>query len=203
MTEETQQENVNENLLKTPTDNPEKSEMKISELKKELADIKKAEIFRGSLKMEDLSEHDKQRNVERIIKKWLNLQKIIKEEITLEDVIIKQQEIDTEKLKNYFEEYYGNKLKTRKNWEEVNAIKVENQEKVVPSYVTEKEVQQKLRDACEPIKNLLFMMRDNYDYSTRLLSLIKKNPSLILYMKYQIWICNSVVQIIYTIFVYL
>lgn len=174
MTEEAQPENLNENLLKTPTDNPEKSEMKISELKKELADIKKNEICRGSLKMEDLSEHDKQKNVERIIKKWLNLQKIIKEEITLEDVIIKQQEIDTEKLKNYFEEFYGNKLKTRRNWEEVNAIKVENKDKVVPSYVTEKEVQQKLRDACEPIKNLLFMMRDNYDYSTRLISLIKK-----------------------------
>jgi len=152
--------------------------MNISEVKKELVDFKKTEISRGSLKTEELSEQDKQKNVERIIKKWLNLQKIIKEEITLEDVIIKQQEIDAEKLRNYFEEYYGNKLKTRKNWEEVNAIKVENKEKVVPSYVTEKEVQQKLRDACEPIKNLLFMMRDNYDYSTRLISLIKKKDFL-------------------------
>ena len=177
MTEETHQENLHENLLKTKTD-PEKSEMNISEVKKELVDFKKTEISRGSLKTEELSEQDKQKNVERIIKKWLNLQKIIKEEITLEDVIIKQQEIDAEKLRNYFEEYYGNKLKTRKNWEEVNAIKVENKEKVVPSYVTEKEVQQKLRDACEPIKNLLFMMRDNYDYSTRLISLIKKKDFL-------------------------
>ena len=174
MTEEAQPENINENLLKTKADNLEKPDMKISELKKEFADTKKAENSRGSLKTEDLSEQDKQKNVEKVIKKWLDLQKIIREEITLEDVIIKQQEIDEEKLRNYFEEYYGNKLKTRKNWEEVNAIKVDNKEKVIPSYVTEKEVQQKLRDACEPIKNLLFMMRDNYDYSTRLISLIKK-----------------------------
>ena len=123
-------------------------------------------------------EKDKQKNVDKIIKKWLNLQKIIKEEITLEDVIVKQQENDSEKLKKYFEDYFNNKIMTRQHWDEVNIIKVDNKDKVIPSYVRENEVQKKLRDAFEPIKNLLFILRDNYDYSTRLISLIKKKDFL-------------------------
>ena len=157
---------------------PEIIEKKISEIKDELNDNKNTEISRNSLKDGEQIENDKQKNVEKVIKKWLNLQKIIKEEITLEDVIIKQQENDTEKLKNYFEDYYNNKLNTRQHWDEVNIIKVENKDKVIPSYVIEKEVQKKFRDACDPIKNLLFILRDNYDYSTRFISLIKRKDFL-------------------------
>ena len=155
-------------------DIPEISEKK-PEIKNELKYTNAIEMSRSSLKEgEKQIEKDKQNNVEKVIKKWQNLQKIIKEEITLEDVIIKQQENDTEILKKYFEDYYDNKIKTRQYWDEVNVIKIDYKDKVIPSYVRENDVQKKLRDACEPIKNLLFILRDNYDYSTRLISLIKK-----------------------------
>ena len=134
------------------------------EIKNELKYTNAFEISRSSLKEDEKQiEKDKQSNVEKVIKKWQNLQKIIKEEITLEDVIIKQQENDKEKLKKYFEDYYDNKIKTRQHWDEVNVIKIDYKDKVIPSYVRENDVQKKLRDACEPIKNLLFILRDNYD----------------------------------------
>ena len=66
--------------------------------------------------------------VEKTIKKWLNLQKIIKEEITLEEVIIKQQQDDTEFLKKNFAEYYKIKLNTRKNWNDIKKLKIEEQQ---------------------------------------------------------------------------
>ena len=163
------------NSIKTETS--ETSEKKIPEIKNELNYTKAIEISSSSLK-DGEQEKDKQKNVEKIIKKWLNLQKIIKEEITLEDVIVKQQENDTEKLKKYFEDYYNNKIITRQHWDEVSIIKIDNKDKVIPSYIREKEVQKKLRDSFDPIKNLLFILRDNYDYSTRLISLIKKKDFL-------------------------
>ena len=149
----------------------------IPEIKNELKYAETIEISRSSLK-DGEQEKEKSKNVEKIIKKWLNLQKIIKEEITLEDVIVKQQENDTEKLKKYFEDYYNNKIMTRQHWDEVNVIKIDNKDKVIPSYVRENEVQKKFRDVFEPIKNLLFILRDNYDYSTRLISLIKQKDFL-------------------------
>ena len=77
----------------------ETTEKKVPEIKNELTDTKTIEVSSSSLK-DGEHEKDKQKNVDKIIKKWLNLQKIIKEEITLEDVIVKQQENDSEKQKN-------------------------------------------------------------------------------------------------------
>ena len=52
---------------------------------------------------EDITEGiEKKRLVEETIQKWLLLQKTVKEEITLEEIIIKQQQDDFNKLKNYF-----------------------------------------------------------------------------------------------------
>ena len=143
---------------------------KISETKKELIEAKKE--FYGESK-EKMIEEQNQKCIENVIKKWLNLQKTIKEEITLEDVIIKQQANDTDNLKDFFKKYYGIKLNIRKNWEEINEIKKDNKNKNILSYFIEDEVEKNLRDACEPIKNLLFILRNNYDYLTRLISLIK------------------------------
>ena len=158
----------------------EKPEMKISELKKEMRDIKNELAQNPKPAVEELSEEQKQKNAEQIIKKWLNLQKVIKEEITLEDVIIKQQENDKENLKDFFRKYYDMKINTRRNLEDIKKLKLEK-ERNLPTFQIEKEVETKLRDACEPIKNLLFIIRNNYDYLTRLISLINqedysKNP---------------------------
>ena len=151
----------------------EKQEMNISEIKKEFNDTKNEFASCPKQISEEISDEQKQKNVERIIKKWLNLQKTIKEEITLEDVIIKQQENDKLNLQDFFRKFYGIKVKTRRNLEDIKKLKLEK-ERNIPSYEIEKEVENNLRDSCEPIKNLLFMLRNNYDYLTRLISLINR-----------------------------
>ena len=151
----------------------EKPEMNISELKKELKDTKNEITFCPRQVSEEIPDEQKQKNVERIIKKWLNLQKTIKEEITLEDVIIKQQENDKLNLQDFFRKFYNIRVKTRRNLEDIKKLKLEK-ERNLPSYEIEKDLENNLRDACEPIKNLLFILRNNYDYLTRLISLINQ-----------------------------
>ena len=120
-----------------------------------------------------ISEEQEHKLVEKIINKWLNLQKIIKEEITLEDVIIKQQQDDTDNLKSFFVKYYQTKLNTRKIWNDINKLKLfEKESKILPLIINE-ELGANFHDASEPIKNLFFIIRNNYDYLTRILSLIK------------------------------
>ena len=122
---------------------------------------------------EIISEEQKQKLVEKIITKWLNLQKIIKEEITLEDVIIKQQQDDTDNLKSFFVKYYQAKLNTRKIWNDINKLKLYEKESNILSIIISEELGASFHDASEPIKNLFFIIRNNYDYLTRILSLIK------------------------------
>ena len=163
-------------------DSMTKSEFNLLEIKKELTDIKQKEIL-SQYKVkpfenieEEISEDKKQKNVEKIIKKWLSLQKTIKEEITLEDVIIHQQDEDKKSLKQWFKTYYDIKLKTRKNFEMINELNIGNKDYLnLPSFYIQHEIEKNLKDACEPIKNLLFLLRDNYDYLLRLLSLITQN----------------------------
>ena len=159
-----------------------KSEFNLLEIKKELTDIKQKDILSQYVKPfdnnieEDISEEKKQKNVENVIKQWLSLQKTIKEEITLEDVIIHQQSSDTEKLKQLFKDYYDIKLQKRKNFEDMNELNMDNKDYLnTPSFYIKGEIEKNLKDACEPIKNLLFIFRDNYDYLIRLLSQIKQN----------------------------
>ena len=159
-----------------------KSEFNLVEIKKELTDIKQKDILSQYYVKpfetieEDIPEDKKQKNVELIIKQWLSLQKTIKEEITLEDVIIHQQTSDAEHLKQYFKSYYDLKLKKRKNFEDIKELNMGNNDYLnLPSFYITEENEKKLKDACEPIKNLLFILRDNYDYLIRLLSQIKQN----------------------------
>ena len=126
----------------------------------------------------DLNNNEKKNNledilVEKTINKWLNLQKIIKEEITLEDVIIKQQQDDTKDLKSFFVKYYQIKLNTRKNWNDIKKLKLDDKPNNISSYIINQEIGG-FHDASEPLKNLFFLLRNNYDYLTRLISLI--NP---------------------------
>ena len=122
---------------------------------------------------EDISEEQKQKIVEKVINKWLNLQKTIKEEITLEDVILKQQKDDTKNLKSFFVKYYQTKLNTRKFGNDIKQLKLDYKDSDILSYIINEELGQSFHDASEPIKNLLFILRNNYDYLTRIISLIK------------------------------
>ena len=113
----------------------------------------------------------RQEKVEKIIQKWLMLQKTIKEEITLEEVIIKQQNDDFDYLKNLFTEYYETKIQSRKQFEIIKKLE-KNMKMDDKQYIIEKDIERVLLDTNDPIKNLLFLFRNNYDYITKLVSLI-------------------------------
>ena len=113
----------------------------------------------------------RQEKVEKIIQKWLMLQKTIKEEITLEEVIIKQQNDDFDYLKNLFTEYYETKIQSRKQFEIIKKLE-KNMKMDDKQYIIEKDIERVLLDSNDPIKNLLFLFRNNYDYITKLVSLI-------------------------------
>ena len=118
------------------------------------------------LKKEELSE--------KIIQKWLKLQKIIKEEITLEDVIINQQKSDYNHLKDYFKDYYTAKLNIRKSFDDIKKLN-NNDFKNKKNLVIEPSLDNLIPQMNEPVKNLLFIFRNDYNYITKLVSLIDEN----------------------------
>ena len=140
--------------LSSSSSNSIQKEDKSPEIEKEKEEISEKEII-----------------AEKIIQKWLSLQKIIKEEITLEDVIIHRYKEDFNKLQTFYLDYHDTKLKLRNNKEEMKKLSIndKNQKKLV---VDREGVGRILVDTYEPIKNLLFIFRNNYDYVIRLVSLI-------------------------------
>ena len=120
---------------------------------------------------EDNSDSNRRKLVEKVIQKWLILQKTVKEEITLEDVIFKQQAGDFENLKKYFKEFYETKLKSRQAYEDIRKLNQNCQENFKGLYIDEN-TDKILKEATEPVKNLMFLFRNNYDYIIRLISLI-------------------------------
>ena len=118
---------------------------------------------------EEISE--KEIIAEKIIQKWLSLQKIIKEEITLEDVIIHRYKEDFNKLQSFYIDYHNTKLKLRNYKEDIKKLSIndKNQKELV---IDKEGVGRVLVDTYEPIKNLLFIFRNNYDYVIKLVSLI-------------------------------
>lgn len=122
---------------------------------------------------ESLQESNKQKAVEKVIQKWLTLQKTIKEEITLEEVIIRHQQNEFTQLKDYFKQYYQKILESRKIYEEIKNFQNNSTNKVREMFM-ERELEHVFLDICEPIKNLLFLFRNNYDYIITLVSLISE-----------------------------
>ena len=116
-------------------------------------------------------ELNKEQLSEKIIQKWLILQKTIKEEITLEDVITSQQKNDFNNLKLYFKEYYTAKLDIRKTFDDILKLNQNDSDNLKELYV-EDNVDKFLLHTCEPIKNLLFLFRNDYNYIIKLVSLI-------------------------------
>ena len=150
--------------------------------------------IRNNFMSEEQNEESDKKKVEDTIQKWLSLQKTVKEEITLEDIIINQQKEDFKKLQEYFYQYYTLKISSRKIYEDMRKLKAyqgkktndkseENKKKSNKENYLENEIDYKdfciendidkvLFQACEPIKNLLFLFRNDYDYITQLISLI-------------------------------
>ena len=115
----------------------------------------------------------KQQKAEKIIQKWLKLQKTIKEEITLEEVITKQQTDDFNYLKELFFKYYETKIKIRKEFEIIRLLD-KNIKNFTSEYYLEKNIESELCDTVGTIKNLLFLIRNNCDYITKIVSLIEE-----------------------------
>ena len=115
----------------------------------------------------------KQQKAEKIVQKWLKLQKTIKEEITLEEVITKQQTDDFNYLKELFFKYYETKIKIRKEFEIIRSLD-KNIKNFTSEYYLEKNIESELCDTVGTIKNLLFLIRNNYDYITKIVSLIEE-----------------------------
>ena len=122
------------------------------------------------LEKNEMSEQEK--ISEKILKKWVSLQKIIKEEITLEEVIITRYKEDFEKFKNFYNDYFETKLYFRTNFEETKNKNNESENNTQKNVLDREGVHKILIDTYEPIKNLLFIFRTNYEYIIRLISLI-------------------------------
>ena len=157
-----------ENTPSEPLTNIIQSPYIVNEREKEIISIesgKELETRRNNKKKK------RQQKVEKVIQKWLKLQKTIKEEITLEEVIIKQQNDDFDYLKSLFTQYYETKIKSRKQFEIIKKLE-QNMKMNNKEYKIEKDIERILLDANDPIKNLMFILRNNYDYITKLVSLI-------------------------------
>ena len=149
---ESDSEEESESLSSSSSSNTIEKDEKVTELEKE--EISEKEII-----------------AEKIIQKWLSLQKIIKEEITLEDVIIHRYKEDFNKLQSFYLDYHNTKLKLRNNKEDIKKLSINDKNK--KELIVDREgVGRILVDTYEPIKNLLFIFRNNYDYVIRLVSLI-------------------------------
>ena len=118
----------------------------------------------------------KEKEVSKTLGKWLNLQKVIKEELSLEDVMISKQINDCVELKKKFKEYYEIKLKIRKEFNIIKNVDIINKKaNIIKELKISDDMERTLLDVSEPIKNLLFLLRNNYDYIAKLVSLIDDN----------------------------
>ena len=130
----------------------------------------KMEEEKEKLKLETLSTA--------VINKWLSLQKIIKQEITLEEVIVNRHKSDFLNLKTFFKDYHNTKLKLRNNIEDIKKLSKNKLSNFKELIIDRCDVGQVLVDTYEPIKNLLFLFRNNYDYITRLSLLIDEKDEI-------------------------
>jgi hypothetical protein len=151
---------------------------------------------KNSLIAEEQNEEREKKKVEDTVQKWLSLQKTVKEEITLEENIISQQTEDFNKLKNYFNDFYELKISSRKIYEDIRRLKTSEEKKSNDKnkdnkednkeetdegnnvYYIDSTIDKAIFQAWEPIRNLLFLFRNNYDYITQYV-LLKDKPKLL------------------------
>ena len=120
------------------------------------------------------------KNIETTINKWLNLQKIIKESQSLEKIIEKQHKDNFEQMKKYIDEFYNLKLKARKLYEDIKFLKMRTEWVFLSSereyYLTEASGTY-FGNALTPIKNIISIIREHYDYIPILISLIDEKDT--------------------------
>ena len=82
----------------------------------------------------------------------------------------KQLEVNHQSLLDAYYDYYTAKLASREHFENIN--KIDNEQYDYEHFEINKEAEQHLKDSYEPIKNLLFLFRGNYDYIVSLVSIL-------------------------------
>ena len=124
------------------------------------------------------------KDINSIINKWLNLQKILKESQSLEKIIEKQHLDNYGQMKKYIHDFYKLKIKSRKIYKDIKSLNInsewvnitENSEKNEDFYVTESSGTY-FGNAISPMKNLISIIREYYDYVPKIVSLIDENDS--------------------------
>ena len=76
-------------------------------------------------------------------------------------------------MKTYFKEYYTTKLDIRKTFDDIKKLENDGFDNIKELYI-ENNIIKVLLQATQPIKNLLFLFRNDYNYITKLVSLIEE-----------------------------
>ena len=123
------------------------------------------------------------KEIDATINKWLNLQKIVKESQSLENIISQENEGKIEQMKKHINDFYDLKLKARKLYKDVKFIKLRidwtflSDEKGYYLAEAEGKNANYFGNAVTPLKNIIMVIRDNYDYIPMLVSLINEEDT--------------------------
>ena len=130
--------------------------------------------------IQDLSEQTFQKNIYPIINKWLSLQRILKENQILEKIIEKQHSDNNKEMKNYILNFFKLKIKTRKIYEDIKTLRIDKESITYLKnnskdfYVIEPN-DTYFGNALEKMENLISIIRNNYEYIPKLVSLIDED----------------------------
>ena len=131
----------------------------------------------------DLPETSLIKNIDLVINNWVGMQKILKEGQNLEKIIEKQHLDVFDQIKKYIQDYYKLNIKSRKLYEDIKFLKL-GSEWIIAEKEGEDEkffVKESSGDyfgnAVVKIKNIMSIIRENYDYIPKIVSLIDENDS--------------------------
>ena len=127
------------------------------------------------------AEEIQQKKAEKTIKNWLEIQKKVKVVQSLEDMMEEQHEEHKNKLEAKVKELYELKIKQRKIYNDIKFYKLNAEgnapkERPLDYYIEEKN-ERILVLAEKMIKDFLFIIRENFDYIPRIVSLLNDNES--------------------------
>ena len=123
------------------------------------------------------------KDIDVILSRWLSLQKILKESQSLEKIIEKQHQDNLQKMRECVHTFYELKIKSRKLYNDIKIFKMRSEginisnEKEFYLANVEESRGAYFGLADRPIKNIIAILRTNYDYIPILVSLIDENDS--------------------------
>ena len=121
----------------------------------------------------NLSESLFQKQIDSTIDKWSNLQKILKENQSLEKNIEKQHLENYNQMKQYLNDFYKLKITSRKLYEDIKFLKMENiSYKKEKNFYIEELSGNYFGNTSKPLENLIAIIRGYYDYVTKIVYLI-------------------------------